>query len=332
MTSTFAADPILVEVVRGGLVESAHHGRVVVTDPDGSVAFALGDSDAPFYPRSASKPLQAVAMLQCGLDLADDLLALVCASHSGEPMHIQGVRRILDTAKLAESALQTPADWPLDERAKEDAVRRGAGKTPLAMNCSGKHAGMLVTSVVNGWPTDTYRDPAHPLQQEVVKTLGRLSGDVPSHQAIDGCGAPLWALTLSGVARAFGTIAASSTGAEARVANAIRRHPELVSGSTRDELALHRAVPGLVGKAGAEAVMGVGLPDGRGVAVKISDGAPRARVAAVAGVLSALGFEHPTLVELGRVAVLGHGERVGKVRFAPEVIQLVSQHSLIALG
>ncbi len=320
MSSPFESDPVLVEVVRSGLVESVHHGRVAVTNADGSLAASLGSEFAPVFPRSSSKPLQAVGMLRAGLDVTGELLALVSASHSGEPFHQEGVRRILASHGLDEAALQTPPDWPSDEVAKEDVIRAGGQRTSLAMNCSGKHAGMLSTTVLNGWPIDTYRDPDHPTQLAILQTIDDLAGEQATDVAVDGCGAPLFAISLYGLARAFGRIAAAQDGPEAQVADAIRSHPEWTSGTRRDELALHRAIPGLVGKAGAEAVYAIGLPDGRGVALKISDGSPRARAVAMAGVLQRLGFEHDTLTEQASAPVLGHGERVGEIRPAAETL------------
>jgi L-asparaginase II len=310
----FESDPILVEVVRSGFVESVHHGRVAVTNPDGSLAASLGEAFAPIYPRSSSKPLQAVGMVRAGLEVSDELLALVCASHSGEPFHQQGVRDILRQYGLDESALQTPPDWPVDDLAREAVIRSGADKSPLAMNCSGKHAGMLATAVVNGWSTADYRDPDHPVQLAILQTIDEIAGEQASHVAVDGCGAPLFAISLYALARAFGRLAAATEGAETRVAKAIRLHPEWTSGTRRDEFKLHQAIPGLICKAGAEAVHAVGLPDGRGVAIKISDGYPRARAVAMAGALQRLGYQHDTLTEQAGAPVLGHGERVGEIR------------------
>jgi len=265
-STPFEADPILVEVVRSGFVESVHHGRVALTNPDGSLAASLGAEFAPMYPRSSSKPLQAVGMLRAGLEVTGELLALAAASHSGEDFHLRGVRAILASVGLDDSALQTPPDWPADERVKEEAIRAGAQRSRLAMNCSGKHAGMIATSVSNGWPVDSYRDPDHPTQLAILQTIDDLAGEQATHLAVDGCGAPLFAISLYGLARAFGRIASAVDGPERQVADAIRTYPEWTSGTHRDELQLHRAIPGLVGKAGAESVYAVGLPDGRGVA------------------------------------------------------------------
>lgn len=310
----FAVDPIVVEVVRNGTIESVHHGRVAVTAPDGSLARELGAVFAPMYPRSSSKPLQAVGMVRAGLQLPPELLALVCASHSGEPFHIEGVTRILAGAGLSEADLQTPPDWPADEQAALAVIRAGGDKAPITMNCSGKHAGMLATAKLNDWPTQTYRDPDHPVQLAILETIDDLAGEPAGLVAVDGCGAPLFAVSLYGLARAFGRIAAATDGPEAQVAAAIRSHPENVSGTRRDELALHHAIPGLVGKAGAEAVYAVGLADGTGIAIKISDGSPRARAAAMAATLQRLGHQHPTLDEQVATPVLGHGEPVGVIR------------------
>jgi L-asparaginase II len=272
------------------------------------------------YPRSANKPLQAVGMVRVGLDLDGELLALVCASHSGEPFHLEGVRRILGLSELDESALQMPADWPVDQDAREDAIRSGMERSSLAMNCSGKHAGMIRTTVLNGQDIASYRDPDHPIQLAIVQAIDDLAHEQAANLAIDGCGAPLYAISLYALARAFGRIASASDGAEHRVATAIRSHPEYVSGSRRDELELHRAIPGLMGKAGAESVYAVGLADGRAVAIKISDGNPRARPVVMAGVLKRLGFDHETLDAQASAPVLGGGERVGEIRPCKETL------------
>ena len=314
MGNPFDADPILVEVVRNSYVESVHRGRVAITGPDGRLVSSVGAEFAPMYPRSALKPLQAVGMLRAGLDLTGEHLALVCASHSGEPIHVDGVRAILAHAELDESVLQTPPDWPLDEAARETWNRSGQAKAPIAMNCSGKHAGMIRTAQVRGNDLASYRDPDHPVQLAIVQAIDDLAHEQAQNLAVDGCGAPAYALSLYGLARAYGRLTSATEGPEAVVASAIREHPEFVSGTTRDEAALIRAMPGLIGKAGAESTYAVGLPDGRGVAIKISDGSPRARAVAMAGVLQRLGFESETLSEQASAAVLGHGERVGEIR------------------
>ena len=317
----FDADPILVEVVRNGYVESVHRGRVAVADPDGRLVSSVGAEFAPMYPRSALKPLQAVGMLRAGLDLAGEALALVCASHSGEPIHVDGVRALLARGGLDESVLQTPPDWPLDEAAREAWIRTGQPKAPIAMNCSGKHAGMIRTAQLRGDDLATYRDPDHPVQLAIVSAVDDLAHEQAQNLAVDGCGAPAYALSLYGLARSYARLVSATEGPELTVITAIREHPEHVSGTTRDEAALIRAVPGLIAKSGAEATYAVGLPDGRGVAIKISDGSPRAGAVAMAGVLRRLGLDHDTLAEQASTPVLGHGERVGEIRPAAETLR-----------
>src|SRR4029077_11285880 len=146
-------------IVRSGFVEGHHYGSVVAVDADGRVAWSVGDVSSPILPRSCNKPIQALGMVRAGLDLPPDLLALACASHSGEPFHIEGVRRILDSAGLSEADLQTPPDYPLDDAAREQVIREGGTKAPVLMNCSGKHAAMLATCAANGWPTQTHLAP-----------------------------------------------------------------------------------------------------------------------------------------------------------------------------
>ena len=227
---------ILVDVVRSDFVEGHHRGSVVALAADGVVDWSIGDVTASIYPRSCNKPVQAAAMLRLGLDLDGAMLALVSGSHSGEPFHIEGVRRILADVELDESALQTPPDYPLDEAARIDFIRKGRAMSAIAMNCSGKHAGMLATCVTNGWPTHSYLDAAHPLQQALAETFAELTGEAIQSVGVDGCGAPLFSASLIGLARAFRTLVTAAPGSpEYRVANAVATFPEHSSGTHRDE-------------------------------------------------------------------------------------------------
>lgn len=312
--------PVIAEIVRNGFVEGHHYGSVVALEADGSVAWAVGPVEEQVLPRSCNKPLQAVGMVEQGLDLPPDLLALASASHSGEPFHLDGVRRILAAAGLEESALQTPPDYPLDDEAKFALLRAGGERTPLAMNCSGKHAAMLATCVTRGWDLATYRDPAHPLQQALAATFARLTGEPVECVAVDGCGAPLLSTSLVGLARGFRALAVAGEGPERRVAEAVRAHPAFVSGTTRDELTLLTAIPGAIGKAGAESCYAVALPDGRAVALKTDDGAPRVRPVLMAaalerlGVLDEAGVDADAVRRTGRHELLGGGRPVGEIR------------------
>ncbi|HEY0639179.1 MAG TPA: asparaginase, partial [Pseudonocardiaceae bacterium] len=192
----------LVEVVRSGFREGVHHGSVVLLGPDGAPAHAVGEVVAPIFPRSSNKPLQALAMVRAGLDVDDAALALVCASHNGEPEHVAGAFAILRGAGLGEDDLRCPADLPLHEPSARAALAAGEQPRRVFMNCSGKHAGMLATCVVNGWTTHDYLSPGHPLQRAVADTLAELAGEPVAATAVDGCGAPLYAVGLTGLARA----------------------------------------------------------------------------------------------------------------------------------
>ena len=312
--------PVVAEVVRSGFVEGHHHGSVVALDTGGAVDWSVGDVASAVLPRSCNKPLQALGMVRLGLDLEPELLALACASHSGEDFHVAGVRRILAQGGLDESALQTPPDYPLDDAARDAVIRGGGEKQPVLMNCSGKHAAMLLTCVVNGWDTATYREPDHPLQQAIADSFSALTGEPVEVVAVDGCGAPLLSASLTGLARGFRALAVADDGPERRVADAIRDHPAYDSGSTRDERALLTAIPGAIGKAGAEACYAVALPDGRAFALKADDGYPRVRPVLMAAALRRSGVDTEPGVDTeavsatGRVELLGGGVPVGEIR------------------
>lgn len=306
---------VVAEVVRNEVVESRHHGRVLAVDANGRRVVAIGAVDDPVFPRSSMKPLQTVALLRAGWAPEDDeQVALACASHSGEPRHIAVVRRILNAAGLDESALDNTPDLPLDVTAARRVVADGGGPDALHQNCSGKHAAMLATAVAAGWPTTGYRAPDHPVQVAVRAGIEDLTGEAVAAVAVDGCGAPLFAVTLAGLARAFVRIARTPDGSERRVAAAMRRHPGLVGGTGRDVTALIEEVDGLIAKDGAEGVYAAALPDGRAVALKIEDGAGRARAPVMVAALHRLGVVADGLDDAGRVPVLGHGEPVGGVR------------------
>ncbi|HEX3824476.1 MAG TPA: asparaginase [Mycobacteriales bacterium] len=306
---------VVAEVVRGGFVEGQHCGSVVGLRGDGTVAVSVGRPDEPMLPRSSAKPLQAIGMLRAGLVVDDEELAVICASHSGEPGHLDVVRRLLSGAGLSESDLDNTAGMPLSRSARRDLTRLGIGPSSLLANCSGKHAGMLATCVAAGWPTAGYRDPAHPLQLSLRATIEDLTGDAVTAAVVDGCGAALFAVTLAGLARAFARLAtAPAATPERQCFEAMRSHPWLVGGTGRDVTSLISGVPGLVGKDGAEGVYAIALQDGRAAAVKIDDGAERARLPVMVRALRSLGIDDPTVAEFATTPVMGHGVPVGEVR------------------
>jgi L-asparaginase II len=305
---------LLARVVRSGFVESVHHGTAVAVGPDGDVVVAAGAPQSPIFPRSSNKPLQVVGMLRAGLDVEGQLLALACASHSGERYHLDGVRRLLAGAGLDERALLNTPAFPLDD--DERVAWRAAGRpaSPLAQNCSGKHAAMVATCAQNDWPLEDYLDPGHPLQRVIADTITDLAGEPVAAVGVDGCGAPVHAISPLGLAVAFARIAAADRlTPEGRVAAAVRTYPEWLGGTARDVTRLVRGVRGLIAKDGAEGVYAAALPDGRSAALKIADGADRPRTAVLAALLHRLGVTADVIDELADVPVLGHGEPVGRL-------------------
>jgi len=265
---------VLAELTRNGLVESVHSGHLIMLNADGSIHKVKGSIDMPIFPRSSVKCMQASAMVRNGLKLEPRLLALVEASHSGAAMHQEGVLEILGGAGLSESDLQCAFDKPLG-----DAERIAWGEKPatrLAMNCSGKHAGMLATCVINGWDINTYLNADHPLQVAVLNEIEGLVGAKVSNKTFDGCGAPLFAVTTRELATAIRNITISKDPVHIEVMNAARAFPEMVAGDGRLTTRTMQSVAGLFMKEGAEAVEVASMSDGRTLVFKISDGSWRA--------------------------------------------------------
>jgi L-asparaginase II len=309
-TGSFA--PIAV-ATRSGLDESLHFGAGVVRDGRGAVEASVGDGDTIVYPRSSLKPLQADAMVAAGLDIPADLLALACATHSGEAMHLGAARRTLEMVGLTEADLQNTPARPSGATARDEARRAGIDPSALQQNCSGKHAAMLVTCKLNDWPIEHYMAVEHPLQRSITKHITQLIGAAITEIGIDGCGAPTHAFALRGLTDAFAAVAL----ADGPVARAMRAHPELVGGTGRDVTIWMQAVPGLIAKEGAAGVLAAALPDGRAVAYKIADGSDVARQAVMPKAMNLLGVDRETIgrvVAETRVPVMGHGHEVGQLR------------------
>ncbi len=266
----------LARIERSGMIESRHLGAAAVVSPDGAVVRSLGDTAALVYPRSSLKPLQAIAVLRAGAPLDGARLVLASASHAGSPEHVAVVRTILAEAGLGEGDLQCPVDWPGGRTYRDDVVRAGRGPARIYMNCSGKHAAFLLACTVNGWSTADYLDPAHPLQVLVRETVEHYTGEAVEHTGVDGCGAPVHATSLAGLARAMGRISGASSPDAARLAAAIIADPWAIDGPGRPNATVIGQL-GLVAKLGAEGVLAMGTPSGTGVAVKILDGSARAR-------------------------------------------------------
>ena len=296
---------VLAEVTRGGVVESVHAGHFVALNSDGSIFAQRGNPSLLIFPRSTIKSIQASAMIRHGLDLEPRLLALVCASHAGTQTHQNAALEILAKAHLDASALMCIVDRPLDEK-----LRRTAEPTRLAMNCSGKHAGMILTSHINGWPIDSYLNPEHPLQIAIKKEVELLSGEKIVLTSIDGCGAPLFMFSLLGLARAIQVLTMSLDPIHQRVVVACRSNPEMVSGDGRLATRMMQNIPGLFMKDGAEAINVASLPDGRSFAIKISDGSARAIPAVCTAILKLFGVDAREIPE----NTFGGGKPVGSIR------------------
>jgi L-asparaginase II len=304
----------LVEVTRSGVVESVHRGSLVVLYPDGSVRLSRGVPDRPCFPRSSSKPMQAVGMLRAGLELDGADLALAAGSHSGEPVHLDRVRRMLRAGGIPESALACPASYPLAEQAASALIAHGSDPQRIYMNCSGKHTAMLLTCRAAGWPLDGYTDPTHPLQKAIAKTIADLAGEPLAAVGVDGCGAPLFAHSLTSLARAFARMVSARSGSRPRrVADAMRAHPDMVAGTGREDTRFMRAAPGLLIKGGAEGVHAGALANGTAFAFKLDDGAMRARTPLIGAILAQLDvkIDEPDLTD---PPILGGGKRVGGLR------------------
>jgi L-asparaginase II len=305
---------LLAEVTRNGWVESVHTGHAVIVDPDGAVVRSWGRPEDPVLPRSSNKPLQAVGMVDAGLDLEGAQLAIAAASHSGEAFHLDTVRAVLAGGGLTEADLANTPALPYSQAAQIAWLRAGGGPTSLTQNCSGKHAAMLRTAVALGASTTDYVDPGHPVQRAAAAGIERLSGERIVATGVDGCGAPVAAISLVGLARAFSRmVLAEAHAAEGRVGRAMAAHPEHVGGTDRDVTLFMAALPGAIAKDGAESVHAFALPDGHAGALKVADGSERARAAVAVALLRHLGVDPLVLAASGPAPILGGGRPVGSV-------------------
>jgi L-asparaginase II len=271
-----ASDAVVVaELVRDGFAESFHHGVLAVVDQQGSTLLERGNADAIVYPRSTLKPLQAIAVLETGIELSALNLTLTTASHCGSDRHRGAIGSLLRDYGLDESSLQCPQDWPLGNTERAQYLADGHEASRLAMNCSGKHAGFLAACTHAGFSTEDYLSFDHPLQQGIVTTLTRYTGEAPTFTSRDGCGAPLHAVSLRGLARGIAIIAAGHSEQEKQLLHAVRDNAWAIDGEGRDNTVTIETLGGIA-KIGAEGLVVIGTPSGVAVAVKILDGSMRA--------------------------------------------------------
>ena len=304
---------------RSGLDESRHLGAAVVVSPDGTVARSLGDGDALVYGRSSLKFFQAIAVLRSGVSLAGAQLVLATASHSGTSAHVHIVRSLLTRAGLDEDALQCPLDWPLDSASRFAA----SAPTRITMNCSGKHAAFLLACVENGWPSASYLDPEHPLQQLIRNTVEEFTGEPVGHVGVDGCGAPVFATTLRGLAIAVGRVSAARDASAVLLAAAVLAEPWAIDGDGRANTVVIEEL-GLLAKGGAEGVIVMGAADGTAVALKMLDGSARATSLVALQLLASVGAisreDADRVGALTTEKVLGGGLPVGEIRVSELVL------------
>ena len=306
INNNFAGE-ILATVTRSGMAESLHLGHLIVLNADGSTYLSKGSPDLPIFPRSAVKSLQASAMLKAGLSVSDEELAIICASHSGAQSHIDLVIKMLEKRDIPISALKNAIDKPLGEKEKITWGEKAASQ--LAQNCSGKHAGMLITCQQNGWEMANYLDLNHPLQIAIKNEIEELAGEKVFASTFDGCGAPLFAISLTGLARSISNLVNSNEAVQKQITTACTTYPELVAGEGRLTTRMMRAVPGLFMKEGAEGIEVCALSDGRVIAIKIIDGSWRPVASIIMEIFKRWGVAMPD----ESVKIYGGGSVIGEV-------------------
>lgn len=306
---------MLARVVRNGLVEAVHDGAVAAVDIDGSLLASTGDLERPYFLRSAAKPFQATVSQESGARLSMQQMALACASHGGQPVHIAIVRDMLSEVGLDESALRCPPAWPFGEGAQEHLLATGH-REPRAIwhNCSGKHAAMLRACVASGWPLDGYLDPEHPLQLRIAQAVHEVLGENHGSVGVDGCGVPAFRGTVISMAHAYAKLASRSRFAPAWVA--MHRLPALTSDSSQPAAHIANWLDAAA-KHGAEACLGVAVRNRIGVAVKVWDGSPRAVGVGMVAALDQLGLvpaaARRSLTVISHPPVLGGGVPQGAI-------------------
>ncbi|MDE2840621.1 MAG: asparaginase [Chloroflexota bacterium] len=341
-------EPLQIEVTRGALVESTHRAHAAVVDSGGSVLYAAGDPDRLTFLRSSAKPLQALAMVESGaaerFGLTDREIAVMCASHAGEPFHVAAVQSILRKIGLDEGALACGTHAPGHGPSAAALVRAGESPRKIHDNCSGKHASMLTLCRHKGWQIEEYTAPVHPVQVRLRQVLAEMAGVAPEdvYVAVDGCNAPVFAIPLRHIARAFATLAKPAAvqpireAAIQRISRAMRAHPEMVDGTGGFTTNLMRvAGENIVSKSGAEGLFCAGaLSQGWGIAIKMEDGSARGHPILVPELLAALRVisadQSERLRELHAPGVLNTaGVTVGEVRprFSPtaEILSKVAK-------
>jgi L-asparaginase II len=305
-------DGILAVRNRSGLIETTHHGAVAVVDMSGEVVARFGDIDSVFFLRSSAKPFQALIAQEAGAGLSRQQLAVACASHDGEPVHIALVEQMLDEVGLDESSLRCPPSFPLGARARDLVASLDTEPRRVWHNCSGKHAAWLRSCVANSWPTETYLQPDHPIQERIRALVSELGGLSVDPVGVDGCGAPVLRTTVRAIAAMFARLAGEER--FSMVFAAMHNYPALVSGTGNGDTLIATALHA-VAKRGAAGCVGVAVKEQFGVGAKSWDGVGQVAEMAAAHALTSVMPPVPAVMNalesVLRPAVLGGGEVVG---------------------
>jgi L-asparaginase II len=302
----------LVEVTRNEIVESEHFGSIVLNTR------GFGQADALMYPRSTLKLFQAVSVLSLGVELTSEEIAIAAASHSAESIHLEVVQGLLKKFKLSVDNLRCTPRLPLGTEARHDAIRNGIAENTLMSDCSGKHASFLAACVVNQWPLENYLEFDHPLQIAITKNIESWLGITITRRGVDGCGAPVVAMSLFDLATGF-LSAVREPGHLGTVASAMSKHPELVGGKKRLATEVMTGVPGAIAKDGAEGVFVVAHRDLGVLAIKVSDGSTRPHASIVKHVLT----NWAVSAEIPISQPLGGGQEVGQIRLTKDLIDFL---------
>ena len=312
--------PRLLVVRRGQEEESFHCGRAVVATATGEAVLAIGDAEAPVFPRSAIKPIQAIPLVASGAvekyDLSDAEIALACGSHGGSPLHVATAQSILKKIGSSANDLECGVHWPLDSGESRALAARGEEPTVLHNNCSGKHCGFLAVGALRGLDMAGYTNVSHPVMREVTSVISLMTGvELRESQAcIDGCAIPAFSIPLVSVATGFArlgtgkSLSPSLVKSVSRIRSAIVQNPAMLSGKGRADTRITEVCQGEVFvKSGAEGVMAAAIPAlGYGLAVKIDDGAHRAATAVMAALLLRVLEKHSLITTKTKELLKGH--------------------------
>lgn len=303
-----------IATIRSGRIESTHDVSITAVDSDGRVLGSWGQPDITFFYRSAIKPFQATVSREAGAELLPEQTAITCSSHGGYPLHLGLVKANLTGAGLTVDDLGCPPAWPRDAGAKDLQLIRGERlPTRLFNNCSGKHSGFLAASVASGWPTETYLEPAHPIQQRVAAMVHEVTGVDLEPTGVDGCGAPTLRGELTGLARSFGKLSSEQRFAD--IALAMKRFPAVLSSNTLNEGKFAAWWGGPV-KGGAQGLIAAGR-NGIGIAAKSQEGNVDIAIVGLLEAIRRIGLlsqaAEEALVEVARIPVLGGGRQVGTI-------------------